>query len=445
MAMDWLILILGVPAILIPLVLLFGFAGCASDVVCSDDRDCPNGTVCAPNGSCVPAGEPGGTDFPPPPSAPGNLAATALDDHRVSLTWTNNDPAATVQIERAREDGVFDAIPSPADPSATGTTDAQGLLAGVTFIYRAQAVVEGASPSDFSDTSSATVFPAAPVNLRATALDVDKIELTWDNASAIETDYFVQHRALPAGVFADIPNSRGGATTFTHQGDPSLVEGTLHEYRVFAIIDGVENDLPQPGLTSAASASASTRTLQFTTAFTAPPNTLTTDQTGAEGFTVVQRLSTTLLVAGGNQVRILLRGSSTGSLTFDRITISQTADSQPGATGAEDLYDAAPDIKDVVPSAAFPSGVTIPPNTAVTVGPVSYTLDPLKDLLVAFDISTTPGEGNTSSGALTGADLFFQPPTPPATATLEARTQDRTSGYVHAANSLNFVEIIQVL
>jgi hypothetical protein len=26
--MDWLILILGVPAILIPLVLLFGFAGC---------------------------------------------------------------------------------------------------------------------------------------------------------------------------------------------------------------------------------------------------------------------------------------------------------------------------------------------------------------------------------------------------------------------------------
>ena len=28
--MDWLILILGVPAILIPLVLLFGFAGCSA-------------------------------------------------------------------------------------------------------------------------------------------------------------------------------------------------------------------------------------------------------------------------------------------------------------------------------------------------------------------------------------------------------------------------------
>jgi hypothetical protein len=43
--MDWLILILGVPAILIPLVLLFGFAGCGTPAgVCTDDADCPVGT-----------------------------------------------------------------------------------------------------------------------------------------------------------------------------------------------------------------------------------------------------------------------------------------------------------------------------------------------------------------------------------------------------------------
>lgn len=381
--MDWLILILGVPAILIPLVLLFGFAGCGPNAAfCTNDSDCPVGTVCAPDGSCVPAG---GDQNNPPPSAPDNLAATALDDHRVSLTWTNNDLVATdFEIERTPEDGGVDEVELiPAPNSPTGATDRLRLLAGVTYIYRVRALLEGAPPSEFSDPSSATVFPAAPVNLVATPVDIDKIVLTWDNASAIATDYFVQHR-VPQGAFADIPNSRGGATTFTHQGDPSLVEGTPHEYRVFAVLDGVENDLPQPGLTSAASATASATTLAFRAAFTAPPATLTNDQTGAEGFTVVVRLSTTLLVAGGNQVRMLLRGSTTGSLTFDRITISQTADSQPGATGT-DPYDAAPDIIDVVPSAAFPSGVTIPPNTAVTVGPVSYTLDPLKDLLLAFD------------------------------------------------------------
>jgi hypothetical protein len=39
--MDWLILILGVPAILIPLVLLFGFAGCAAPYFgdCTEDSD----------------------------------------------------------------------------------------------------------------------------------------------------------------------------------------------------------------------------------------------------------------------------------------------------------------------------------------------------------------------------------------------------------------------
>jgi hypothetical protein len=43
--MDWLILILGVPAILIPLVLLFGFAGCGDPTgTCTEDGDCPGGS-----------------------------------------------------------------------------------------------------------------------------------------------------------------------------------------------------------------------------------------------------------------------------------------------------------------------------------------------------------------------------------------------------------------
>jgi len=38
-----------------------------------------------------------------------------------------------------------------------------------------------------------------------------------------------------------------------------------------------------------------------------------------------QRLSQTLLAAGGTQVRILLRGSTTGRLTLDKVAISQPA------------------------------------------------------------------------------------------------------------------------
>jgi hypothetical protein len=145
---------------------------------------------------------------------------------------------------------------------------------------------------------------------------------------------------------------------------------------------------------------------------------------------VVQRLSTTLLTAGGtHQVRILLRGSTTGSLTLDKVTISQ-----PDATATSDPYDAASDLTEVA------SGVTIPPNTAVTVGPVNYTLDPLKDLLVAFDISNTPGEGNFHFGALTGGDTFSKQ------GIAEAGVPDRTAGYPnHAPDNLFLVEIIEVL
>jgi hypothetical protein len=139
MAMDWLILILGVPAILVPLVLLFGFAGCCPPAsTCADDSDCPLGTQCV-DGSCFAAAE-------PTPSAPENLAAIALDDHSVLLTWTNTDAAATdFLIERAPEDGEFAAIPALANVSPTGTTDASGLQEGVTFIYRVRAL-EGQTP-----------------------------------------------------------------------------------------------------------------------------------------------------------------------------------------------------------------------------------------------------------------------------------------------------------
>jgi hypothetical protein len=413
--MDWLILILGVPAILIPLVLLFGFAGCAQFASpCTNSSDCPPDSVCV-DGSCVAAAP------NPPPFPPENLAARALDDRSVSLTWTNTDPAVTdFQIERTPEGGeVEDVETFPAPDSPTGATDAFGLQEGVTYIYRVRALL-GQEVSDLSDSSSATVFPAAPVNLVANPASFDQIDLSWTNASAIATEFSLEHR-VPGGAFTEI--FRGAGTTFSHRG---LDEGTTHEYRVFAIVvDGFQDDVPQE-VKSAASGIVPATTLTFTVAFEAPPGTLTTDQPGIEGFCVVQRLSQTLLTAGGTQVRISLRGATTGSLTLDRVTISQ-----PAATG--DRYDAAPDLTDVA------SAVTIAPNSTVTVGPVNYTLDPTQDLLVAFDVSNTPGEGNVRTGALTGGDSFGR------SATAEAGVQDRTTGYLFGADFLNLIEKIEVL
>ena len=268
--MDWLILILGVPAILIPLVLLFGFAGCTAQApgLCADDSDCPVGTQCV-EGLCIAVDD-------SPPSAPENLAAIALDDHRVSLTWNNTDPRATdisFQIERARENGEPVATPVQANLSPTGAasaTDAFSLEEGVTFIYRVRAVL-GEQVSDPSNESLATVFPAAPVNLVATPVSVNQIDLSWTNASATATEFSLERRP-PGGAFAEIFRVRDAATTYSDS-DPSLVEGTPYQYRVFAIVaadhGGVENNQPRDVI-SAASARAPA-TIVFTAAFTAPP------------------------------------------------------------------------------------------------------------------------------------------------------------------------------
>jgi hypothetical protein len=176
-------------------------------------------------------------------------------------------------------------------------------------------------PSDPSNESRATVFPAAPVNLVATPVSIKQINLSWTNASATATDFSVERRG-PGGAFQPIGGVRD-ATTYSDS-DPSLVEGTPYQYRVFAIVaqdrGGVENSEP----------------------------------------------------------------------------------------------------RDVISAASARAPATI--------------------AFTAFDISSTPGEGNVVFGALTGADAFANP------TTVQAGVPDRTTGYQNTAlNTLVLVEIIEVL
>src|SRR5262245_50120761 len=103
---EWLILLLVVPAIVVPVVLLAGFAGCGPDW----------------QGFTVARPTPG---FPDPIiiSAEGKSACC------ITLNWTNNNPAIVkFQIER---DGQL----LPTEPVSSPFDDC-GLLADTSYTYR---------------------------------------------------------------------------------------------------------------------------------------------------------------------------------------------------------------------------------------------------------------------------------------------------------------------
>lgn len=124
--MEWLTLILVVPAILVPVVLLWGFAGCSFSV-----------------------------HVPPPPDAPFNVTATATSTSEITVTWENsNVDAVTFEIDRTKEgEG-----PSAPIPSAITTFNDTGLQAGTTYSYQVRAIKNGSSSAQSDPAVSASTF-----------------------------------------------------------------------------------------------------------------------------------------------------------------------------------------------------------------------------------------------------------------------------------------------
>jgi hypothetical protein len=119
-------------------------------------------------------------------------------------------------------------------------------------------------------------------------------------------------------------------------------------------------------------------------------NVFTDDQSGLEGFCLVQRIEAARLRNGtvpgdantpGARVRITVRGSTQGTLMLDNVSISQVATSG-------DPYDSALDMKNVV------GKILIPANTPIALPDIQYDLDHTQPLLVAFDIDPGGGSGN---------------------------------------------------
>jgi hypothetical protein len=122
---EWLMLVLLVPAVLVPFVLVFGFSGCS-------------------------------LLFKPGLSKPSNVSAIGAGDDRIRLEWTHSGEGVTFEVTRVPDGGTTQTtISTPQTSLLDG-----GLNEGTTYFYQVVAV-SGSMKSDPSDEVSASTFRKA--------------------------------------------------------------------------------------------------------------------------------------------------------------------------------------------------------------------------------------------------------------------------------------------
>lgn len=140
--MDWLILILVVPALVVPVVLLCGFAGC--DIVFGLDRPPPRPPLA-------------------PPTPPVAVTATAIDLDRILLTWEYMDPPPESVTFQVRRTGGSSGLPQP-PPTSEMTQEDAGLEEGTAYFYQVKAIRDSDQvESELSDAVSASTLEWEPI------------------------------------------------------------------------------------------------------------------------------------------------------------------------------------------------------------------------------------------------------------------------------------------
>lgn len=176
----------------------------------------------------------GAVGEPAPPTAPGNLTATAISSSEVDLLWTrgsSNEHGFRVE-RRVAGEGDW-ALIAALGASFTSFSDS-GLAHGVTYEYRVQAFnVFG--DSDYSAVASATTpepvaAPAPPSDLTAAAIASNRVDLAWVN-NANDQEGFTLERQAPSGIWAVIATVGPEVTSWI---DLGLAAETLYAYRVRA-------------------------------------------------------------------------------------------------------------------------------------------------------------------------------------------------------------------
>jgi hypothetical protein len=339
--MEWLILVVVLPLLLVPLVLVFGFAGCGLEAV----------------GTLLPVAT--------------NLTAKAVfvgNQNTIMLSWIGSAGAKYVLL-RGVDGPPLSATPTDDDKATTFTDGVKTKLnEGTKYVYQVQALTGGGTPGGLSNKACATTLPAAPSLANALPKTTSHIELNWLKISTKGTLFRIERLDPPQIDF----KYRNETSSQTFQ--DGVAEGGTYLYRVFDIVeDGCDESIPKAQVLSPPSNVVVGKPLAFAAGFGAAPI-----HPNLHNHCLVQRIRVT---GTGSQIRLTIAGSGS-VLTLDRICISRVS------VGGNP-WDAA-DLEQIDQKVTLQPG-----DLARVIGPFNYPISAFPvDLLVAFDINATVGQGD---------------------------------------------------
>ncbi|MGH7600708.1 MAG: fibronectin type III domain-containing protein, partial [bacterium] len=231
------------------------------------------------------------TTLPNPPAAPGGLAATAVSNSRINLSWQDNANNELGHIiERKAPGGAYAAIDTVgANVKNYSNT---GLAGGTQYFYKVRAYNAGGQ-STYSNEANATTHPdppAAPGNLAATAVSNTRINLTWMDNSSNEGGFKIEIKAGATGTYAEIDTVGANVTTYSSTG---LNGSTQYFYRVRAFnITGNSSYTDEANATTLPDPPAAPSDLQAAAVSNTQINLTWTDNAAnEEGFKIERKLS----------------------------------------------------------------------------------------------------------------------------------------------------------
>jgi hypothetical protein len=168
------------------------------------------------------------------PAAPTNLSATAVNERRVNLSWTDHSGSETgFRIERKVNAGDPWAAVGTVAANVTSFADTH-VLETTTYTYRVLAFNSGGDsvPSNEAQaTTPALTLPAAPSELQGTALNASRVRLTWVDNSYNEAGFKIERKTGAGGAWTQVGTAGADATSYE---DSGLAESTIYYYRVRA-------------------------------------------------------------------------------------------------------------------------------------------------------------------------------------------------------------------